>query len=57
MEELKKTSEEWSKSSNFKVLDADGWDRSNFKFSWHEEKITKEEFEKRMFTSTCQRIK
>jgi len=49
-----KTSEEWSKLCKHVVLDPDGWDRKNFRFSWHEEKITKEEFEKRFCQSTCQ---
>jgi len=47
-----KTSEEWERESNFKVLDPDGWDRKNFEFSWNEELITEEEFEKRLSTST-----
>jgi len=54
-----KSSNEWSKTlfPHIQILDPDGWDRSNFQFSWYEEKISKQEFEKRMSTSTCQRIK
>ena len=51
-----KTSEQWNKEpefSNITILDPDGWDRTNYQFSWFEEQITKEEFEKRMFGSTC----
>lgn len=48
-----KTSEEWSKLSTVQIYDPDGWDRTNYQFSWHEELITREEFEKRMCSSTC----
>ena len=53
MDELK-TSEEWSKLCKHIVLDEDGWDRENFQYSWHEERITREEFEKRFLSSTVQ---
>lgn len=49
------TSEYWSKTEDFQryqVLDPDGWDRKNFQFSWFEELVTKEEFQKRLFEST-----
>lgn len=36
-----------------KVLDPDGWDRKNFQFSWHEEKITFEEYKSKVMISTC----
>ena len=53
MEELK-TSEEWQKlNPDIKIYDPDGWDRTNFEYSWFEEKITLEEYNKRMFSSTC----
>lgn len=50
-----KTSEEWHNKyySNITVFDPDGWNRSNWHFSWFKEKITRDEFEKRMFKSTC----
>lgn len=49
-----KTSDEWQKEFPYpKVLDPDGWDRTNFRFSWYEETITKEEYEKRVSVSTC----
>lgn len=55
MPELK-TSEDWGKEvKDFcKVFDPDGWDRSNFNYSWREEKITKQEFYRRIGMSTCQ---
>jgi hypothetical protein len=47
-----KTSEEWQKECTVIILDPDGWDRKNYQYSWHEEQITKIEFEKRMVSST-----
>jgi len=48
-----KTSQEWQELfPSIKVIDPDGWDRSNFQFSWYEEKITKDEYDKRLFNST-----
>lgn len=50
----KKTSQEWQlEFPNPEVLDPDGWNRSNFQYSWFKEKITKEEYDKRLLTSTC----
>lgn len=52
---MKKTSKEWQElNPNIVVLDPDGWDRSNFQYSWNEELITFEEYQKRLFQSTCQ---
>jgi hypothetical protein len=52
----KKTSEEWNKKYMRKynkiIYDPDGWDRSNFDYSWKEEKITWKEFEYRAMCST-----
>lgn len=48
----KLTSAEWASQAKIVVLDPDGWDRSNFRYSWFEEKITKEEFDKRLMKST-----
>lgn len=53
-----RTSEAWQKLvqavyPDFVIMDPDGWDRKNYQYSWHEELITKEEFEKRAATSTC----
>ena len=50
---MKKTSEEWLKDyKRVMILDPDGWDRTNWKYSWEQEEITKEEFERRLITST-----
>lgn len=50
---IKKTSREWQElKPDFIVLDADGWDRSNFEYSWNEELITEEEYNKRLLYST-----
>lgn len=55
--EDKKTSEEWmdllNKERKFSLLDPDGWDRNNFKYSFYKEKITMEEFFIRLSLSTC----
>lgn len=53
---MKKTSAEWLKELDFEVeiLDPDGWDRSNYDYSFNKEKITEEEFKKRLFGSTIQ---
>ena len=53
-----KTSEEWMNESFVKdwqvlVADPDGWDRANLDYSWHEEKISVDEFLTRLFRSTC----
>lgn len=49
-----KTSEQWLEDYPRTVIyDPDGWDRTNFKFSFNEELITKAEFEKRKLRSTC----
>jgi len=59
-----KNSEEWfklhkegkggafDKIKAVKILDPDGWDRSNFEESWNE-LITQEEFDNRLLISTC----
>lgn len=41
----------WAKILDVTVMDADGWDRKNHEASWAE-KITREEFERRLATST-----
>lgn len=50
-----KTSAEWEKESDFRVLDPDGWDRGSnrFHFSWFVELITEAEFNRRLIRSTC----
>jgi hypothetical protein len=51
----KYTSSHWLNTDEYKkiqVIDPDGWDRENWEFSFYKEKITKEEFEKRLILST-----
>jgi hypothetical protein len=47
-----KTSKEWNEIFRYEILDPDGWDRKNFDFSFNEEKITQEEFSRRVCMST-----
>lgn len=52
--ELKKISCDWyAEYKGVKILDPDGWDRSDFDYSFNEELITKEEFELRLMMSNC----
>lgn len=49
-----KTSHEWqSLFPTTKVLDPDGWDRTNFNYSWYIESISKEEYDNRVLRSTA----
>jgi len=50
-----KTSEEWAREdiSGIVVLDPDGWDRSNYEYSYYKEKITHKEYKIRQMMSTC----
>lgn len=52
-----KTSEEWYKTALYILKDPDGWDRKNFHYSWFEELITCEEFQRRLMLSTITGIK
>jgi len=53
MEDLK-TSKEWQELyPEPKVLDPDGWNRNNYYYSWFEEEISLEEYNKRLMGSTC----
>lgn len=51
-----KTSKDWLESiieaKRPVILDPDGWDRSNYDYSFNEELITKEEFYVRVIHST-----
>jgi hypothetical protein len=53
-----KTSEDWKQElyPNLVIIDPDGWDRSNYEYSFCEEKITKEEFEQRLMRSTVNNL-
>ena len=54
---VEKTSQQWydelRKTENVTIMDPDGWDRTNYKYSFTEELITKEKFEERLAQSTC----
>jgi hypothetical protein len=52
MKATKKTSKEWIKGTGYKVIDPDGWNRSNYDYSFNKEKITFNEFNKRLMAST-----
>ena len=54
MEDIKKTSEQWSKEIKMevKVLDPDGWDRANWEYSYYQEQITETEYRRRVAMST-----
>jgi len=53
MPELK-TSNDWYEAikEHIQIRDADGWDRANYQYSFYEEKITKDEFNRRLSAST-----
>lgn len=51
-----KTSWAWNQEDGVTIMDPDGWDRANYEYSFNEELITKEEYEKRLNFSTCLRI-
>lgn len=57
MKNIKHTSKEWYKilypNKEIKIIDPDGWDRTNWKYSWEEELISEGEFKKRLLASTC----
>lgn len=51
-----KTSKEWKELPEFNhitIMDPDGWDRKNYDYSFNVEKITLEEFNKRLIQCTC----
>ena len=54
---VEKTSQQWydelRKTENITIMDPDGWDRTNYKYSFTEELITKEKFNERLSNSTC----
>jgi len=49
---MKKVSSEWMKEKNCEIIDPDGWDRKNYDYSFNQEKITREEFYRRLALST-----
>ena len=56
MTEELKTSNEWYTilfpNNEVKILDPDGWDRTNYQYSWYEECIAESEFKMRVLKST-----
>lgn len=52
MENTLKTSDEWLKNTNHTILDPDGWDRTNYQYSFYEELTTESEFYSRLYRST-----
>lgn len=47
-----RTSQQWNVKYQYKLIDYDGWDRTNFDYSFKIEKITEPEFIKRVSLST-----
>lgn len=56
IETIKRTSADWAAMLGAEVVDPDGWDRRNFIYSWHEEEITREEFDRRYLMSTADHV-
>jgi len=53
-----KTSKDWQERyPNPIVLDPDGWDRTNYDYSWGEELISYKEYQRRLSLSTCMNYK
>lgn len=54
---IKKTSQYWQElltdPLEITIMDADGWDRRNYDYSYNQEEITAREFKKRLCLSTC----
>ena len=54
--ETLRTSKEWYENLrgfySIQIMDYDGWDRNNFGYSFNEELITSEEFDRRLEIST-----
>jgi hypothetical protein len=48
---IKKTSAEWIKISDWIIVEPSGWNRKNFDYFFHQEKISLEEFNERMSKS------
>jgi hypothetical protein len=45
------TSADWAAQFGAEILEPYGWDRRNFIFSWHEEEISRAEFDRRYLAS------
>lgn len=56
--DILKTSEQWyteAGEEGMVIMDPDGWDRTNYQFSFYEEKITHSEYMGRLLQSTVLR--
>lgn len=57
MKQILKTSKQWydemPEDEKIIIIDPNGWDRSNYEYSFNEELITYNEFEERVMYSTC----
>ena len=57
MNQILKTSKQWydemPEDEKIIIIDPNGWDRSNYEYSFNEELITYNEFEERVMYSTC----
>ncbi len=52
-----RTSKDWLSDNKFiEIIDPDGWDRTNYNYSFNEELIDFEEFNRRIMNSTIQVI-
>lgn len=57
----KRTSHYWNglyiiRGKYLEIIDADGWDKKNWDYSWLKEEITEEEFNKRLDACTVQKV-
>lgn len=50
-----KTSEKWAEvyKGEFKIMDPDGWDRTNYEFDFKQRLVSRREFLKKVMFSTC----
>ena len=51
------TSKEWYKNTKVEIVEPNGWDLDNFKFSWEEELIDEKEYNKRLYESKVKKIR
>lgn len=45
--------EEFMKTNKTRILDPDGWNRADYRYSFYEEEVTYLEFINRLMMSTC----
>lgn len=51
-EKIIRNSADWNRHDTYRILDPDGWDRTNFRFSWFVELIDQNEYIRRRNKST-----